>query len=82
MVTTFCIIYKSAMPYVHSDGRQRCRCAVLAHLNPHVPHVPGFLITFVLKVSLDPCDFVTLTSTPVLDPHRVNTLALQAEHLS
>lgn len=33
-----------------ADGRQRCRCAVLAHLNPHVPHVPGFLITFVLKV--------------------------------
>jgi hypothetical protein len=26
---------------------------VLAHLNPHVPHVPGFLITFVLKVRMD-----------------------------
>ena len=33
-----------------ADGQQRTRCSMLAHLNPRISHVPGFLISFVLKV--------------------------------
>lgn len=35
-----------------TDGRPRTRCQVLAHLDPHIDYVPGFLITFVMKAHI------------------------------
>lgn len=34
-----------------AEGKHRVRASALAHLNPHLPFVPGFLVNFVLKVA-------------------------------
>ena len=36
---------------VAADGKHRVRASAIAHLNPHLPFVPGFLVNFVLKVA-------------------------------
>ena len=34
-----------------AEGKHRVRASAIAHLNPHLPFVPGFLVNFVLKVA-------------------------------
>ena len=34
-----------------AEGKHRVRASAVAHLNPHLPFVPGFLVNFVLKVA-------------------------------
>jgi hypothetical protein len=36
---------------VAADGKHRVRASAIAHLNPHLPFAPGFLVNFVLKVA-------------------------------
>lgn len=36
--------------HVYADGRPRTKCVTLAHLDTGMAYIPGFIVSFVLKV--------------------------------
>ena len=47
-------MFMQTMVFINSvaaDGKHCVRASAIAHLNPHLPFVPGFLVNFVLKVA-------------------------------
>ena len=44
-------LFLSRLRLSAAEGKHRVRASAIAHLNPHLPYVPGFLVNFVLKVA-------------------------------
>lgn len=36
----------------HADGRPRTKCVILAHMDTGIAYIPGFVVSFVLKVAV------------------------------
>ena len=59
----------------HADGKHRTRATAMAHINPHLPFVPAFLVNFILRVA---SPFAYRMMSKVSSPGNPNATTLQS----
>lgn len=52
----FCCVCLRFSLLCHADGQPRTKCVILAHLDTGMSYIPGFIVSFVLKVDLYPLE--------------------------